>query len=272
MPEEINKSDELKLSDLDKIRTRFCFLDESGNLNDATAPFFTIGVLKCSQPYFVSSRIIYKRQANNFHDELKFNKLSKNNLPFAKEVIKTFFDTRSLYFYSYTLDKQGSYFNREFGGDPWKAYEDISIRLLKSSCVPKDILTEILIVIADYVTTPPDVRFEVNVKRRINEEFHRLAIAGVARFDSRSNDLLQIVDLIIGAINYDLKLSTGLVKSGDRHKRQFVEFLRENIGASNFLQGFRSHMFNIFVDKDIRQRLPFASKDGDSINEKGPSS
>lgn len=260
--EELNKNNELKLSDIDKIRTRFCFLDESGSLNDKTAPFFTIGVLKCSQPYFISSRIAYKRQASNFYDELKFNKLSNNNLPFAKEIVKTFFETRSLYFNSYTLDKVGSYFKREFGGDPWKAYEDISIRLLKSSCAPADIL----IVIADYVTTPPDVRFEINVKKRINEEFHRLAIAGVARFNSRSNDLLQLVDLIIGAINYDLKLSAGLIKSGDRHKRQFVEFLRENIGVPNFLHGFRSHMFNIFVDKDALKRMEMKT------NEKGPSS
>lgn len=261
MTEENKKNEELKLKDFNKISTRFCFLDESGSLYDKAAPFFTIGVLKCSQPYFLSSRIIYKRQVSNFYDELKFNKLSKNNLAFAKEVIKTFFETRSLHFYSYTLDKEGSYFNRSFSGDPWKAYEDISIRLLKSSFTP----TDILIVIADYVTTPPDVRFEVNVKKRINEEFNRLAIAGVARFNSQSNDLLQLVDLIIGAINYDLKLSSGLVKSGDRHKRQFVEFLRENVGVSDFLHGFRNHMFNIFVDKDVLKRV--ADK-----KEKGPSS
>jgi hypothetical protein len=108
----------LKLSDFDNIRTRFCFLDESGSLNDPTGPFFTIGIIKCSQPYFINNRMAYKRQANKFYDELKFNKLSKNNLSFAKEAIKTFFETRSLYFCSYTLDKQGEYFNKMFKGDP----------------------------------------------------------------------------------------------------------------------------------------------------------
>jgi len=27
----------------------------------------------------------------------------------------------------------------------------------------------------------------------------------------------------------------------------------------NFIDGFRSHMFNIFVDKDVKQRLPLIS-------------
>ncbi|MBL7155243.1 MAG: DUF3800 domain-containing protein [Candidatus Portnoybacteria bacterium] len=226
-------SKELTLADYKDIWTPFCFLDESGNINDPKNPFFTVGFIKCSQPYYIGSKIVYERTKQNFYDEMKFNKLSKKNLNFAKFVLDLFFSTRSLYFHSYSLDKQGNYFNREFGGNPWKAYEDISIRVLKSA-VP---FNEILIVIADYVTTPRDIRFEVNVKRRINEELNRLAIAGVCRFDSKTNDLLQLADLMIGAINYDLK---------------------------NFTNGFKNYMFNIFVDKDVKQRLP--------LNEKRPSS
>ena len=161
---------------------------------------------------------------------------------------------RSLWFYSYSLDKQGGYFNREFSGNPWQAYEDISIRVLESA-IPDN---EILIVIADYITTPRNMRFEINVKRRINDRLKRLGVAGVCRFDSRSNDLLQVADLIVGAINYDLKLSTNVILKGDKHKRRFLKYFKEMIGLKdkNFTDGFRSHMFNIFVDKDVKRRLP----------------
>jgi hypothetical protein len=255
----------LSLSDYKKIWTKFCFLDESGTINDPKDPFFTVGFIKCSQPYYLQSKIIYERRKRNFYDEMKFNKLSKKNIDFAKFALDALFSTRSLNFNSYTLDKEGDYFNREFNGDPWRAYEDISIRVLKSA-LPSD---EILILIADYITAPKDIKFEVNVKKRINNELKRLAIAGVCRFDSKSNDLLQLTDLIVGAINYDLKLATGVILRGDKYKRRFLEYFKENLGIKdkNFLGGFRNYMFNIFVDKDVKKRLPLEYK-----NEKGPSS
>jgi hypothetical protein len=219
----------LTLKDYKEIWTKFCFLDESGSLSNPNDPFFTVGFVRCSQPYYLQSKIIYERQKRNFHDELKFNKLSKNNFDFAKFVLDSFFSTRSISFYSYSLDKQGEYFNREFGGDPWKAYEDITIRVLKSA-IPLNHANEILIVIADYVPAPNYVRFEVNVKRKINDILSRLAIGGVCRFDSRSNDLLQLADLLVGAINYDLKLSTKVILSGDKYKRRFLEYFKENLG------------------------------------------
>jgi len=252
------KGKDLTLGDYKSIWTKFCFLDESGSLNNPKDPFFTVGFIKCSQPYYLQNKILYERQKRNFFfDEMHFNKLSKNNIDFAKFAIDSLFATRSLWFHSYSLDKQGDYFNREFSNNPWQAYEDISIRVLESA-IPDN---EILIVLADYITTPGNIRFEVNVKRKINEKLKRLAVAGVCRFNSKSNDLLQIADLMVGAINYDLKLSTNIILRGDKYKRRFLEYFKEMIGLKdkNFIDGFRSHMFNIFVDKDVKQRLPLIS-------------
>ena len=85
-----------------------------------------------------------------------------------------------------------------------------------------------------------DIRFEVNVKRKINETLGRLAVNGVVRFDSRSNDLLQLSDLLVGAMTYDLKLSTGLIQRGDKYKRRFTEQLKRNLGVVTFLEGFKT--------------------------------
>ena len=222
------KTEDLKLSDYDKIWTKFCFLDESGSLSNPKDPFFTVGFIKCSLPYYLQSKIIYERQKRNFHDEMHFNKLSKNNLEFCKFALDAFFEARSIYFCSYSLYKQGEYFNREFGGDPWQAYESISIRVLEAAILSN----EIIIVNADYVSVPDNVRFEVNDKRKINEKLKRLAVAGVCRFDSRSNDLLQLADLMVGAINYDLKLATGVILNGDKHKKRFLEHFKDNLGIA----------------------------------------
>lgn len=163
------KTEDLKLSDYDQIWTKFCFLDETGSLNDINDPFFTVGILKLSQPYYLASKIDYERRKRNFHKDVNF--------------------------------------------------------LLG-----------------------------------------RLALAGVCRFDSRSNDLLQVVDLVIGAISYDLKLASGIIQIGSKYKRRMLECLKSNLGAETFVNGFRNRNFNIFVDKDMRLRLPLKT------NEKGPSS
>ncbi len=246
------KGDDLKLTDYQKIWTKFCFLDESGSLSNIKDPFFTVGFLRCTQPYYLQSKIMYERGKRNFYDEMKFNKLSKNNFDFAKFALDSFFQTKSLKFFSYSVDKEGDYFLKEFGNDPWKAYEDISIRVLKAAVR----LDEVLIVIADHISTPKNIQFELNVKRRINDECNRLSIAGVCRFDSKSNDLLQLADLMVGAINYDLKMSTNLIISGDKYKRRFLEYFKNNVGISTFSSGFKSYNFNVFVDKDIKKRLP----------------
>jgi hypothetical protein len=247
------KTEDLRLSDYDQIWTKFCFLDETGSLHNPTDPFFTVGILKLSQPYYLMNKLRYERDKQNFYDELKFNKLSKRNIGFAKFVLGALFDARSTQFYSYSVDKEGEYFRREFGGDPWKAYEKLTIRLLKDAVLaPK----EVLILLADHVTTPDHVRFEVEVKKTMNLQMKRLALAGVCRLDSRANDLLQVVDLVIGAISYDLKRSIGVTGKGDSNKISFVEELKKDLGATALTSGFRNRNFNIFVDKDMRARLP----------------
>lgn len=261
------KTDDLKLSDYDQIWTKFCFLDETGNLNNYTDPFFTVGILKLSQPYYLMNKIQYERSKRGFYDELKFNKLSKRNIDFAKFTVGALFDAKSTNFYSYSVDKDGHYFKKEFAGDPWQAYQKITIRLLKDVALAQK---EILILLADHVTVPKSIHFEVDVKKEVNNSVKRLALAGVCRLDSKSNDLLQVVDLVIGAVSYDLKIQTGSIEGKDEYKSELLKFIKENLGAEKFIDGFRNRNFNIFVDKDMKLRLPLTDKS--EPNEKGLSS
>ena len=113
------------------------------------------------------------------------------------------------------------YFKTNFSKDIWSAYEKITLKLLSTALSEK----EILILIADHVTVPRDVKFEVNTKKNFNVSKERLALAGVCRFDSKSNDLLQVVDLVIGCINYDIKHEKKLIP-GSKHKLDIVAYLK----------------------------------------------
>jgi hypothetical protein len=258
------KTEDIKLSDYSQIWTKFCFLDESGSLNNKNEPYFTLGILKMSQPYYLQNKILYERIKSNFHDELKFNKLSKSNIQFAKTIIDAIFNTRSLNFYSYTTHKSSKYFKNNFSDNEWNAYEDITLKLLNAVLSNQ----EILILVADHIVTPEDVKYEVNVKKIFNCNKKRLAIAGVCRFDSKSNDLLQVADLLIGAITYDLKKQAGIV-SGDKYKIELVNYLKQNLGAECFTGGFKNFNFNIFVEKDNGEVIRNINI---QANEKGPSS
>jgi hypothetical protein len=244
------EQNDLSLKDYKQIWTKFCFLDESGSLSAKQQPLFTVGILKLTQPYYLYNKIQYERSVKHFYDEMKFNLLGKKNIDFAKFVIESVLETRSLAFYSYSLDKEGEYFKRTFGADPWQAYEDISLRLLDSALVQN----EILILIADHITTPKNIRYEVSVKKRMNDKHRRLALAGVCRFDSKGNDLLQVSDLLIGIVNYDLKMQYGLIEQPSKYKKELVDFFKQQLGVKNFCEGFRNRSFNIFVDKDSKSR------------------
>ena len=238
------KTEDLKLSDCDKIWTKFCFLDETGTLSDQKDQYFTVGILKMSQPYYLQSKLFFERSKIKFYDEVKFNKLSKNNIDFAKTAISALFETRSIGFYSYSISTKSNYYLKHFNQNPWLAYEQITIKLLEAALSQQ----EIIILVADYVTTPKNIHFEVETKKNFNQKKKRLALAGVCRFDSKSNDLLQLVDLLIGAITYDIKFTKKLVE-GAKYKLEIVDYLKNKLGTDTFIKGFRNHNFNIFVDK-----------------------
>ena len=257
------KTEDLKLSDYNQIWTKFCFLDETGVLSDQQEQYFTVGILKMSQPYYLQSKLFFERSKIKFYDEMKFNKLSKNNVNFAKTAIDALFETRSVNFCSYSINTKSDYFLKNFDRNTWLAYEQITLKLLDVALHNQ----EIIILIADYVTTPKNIRFEVETKKKFNQNKKRLALAGVCRFDSKSNDLIQLVDLLIGAITYDIKLSKKLV-DGSRYKIEIVDYLKNKLGTDAFVKGFKNYNFNILVDKT--DRLNMAQNERE--NEKGLSS
>jgi len=229
----INK---LNLSDYDKIWCKFCFMDESGGLSNQNDPYFTLGILKMTMPFYLQNKIQRQRDVSKFYDELKFNKISDKNINFAKFIIDCIFNTIGLNFYSYTLNTNSEYFKNNFSDNIWSSYEQITLKLIQRSLN----YNEIIILIADQIITPKDVKFEVCIKKTFNKSNKRLAAAGVCRFDSKSNDLLQAVDIIIGCITYDIKFKNNIVK-GSVCKIDLVNYFKDKLKTC-------SDNFDIYFD------------------------
>ncbi len=242
------KKNSYSLKDYTTLRTPFCFFDETGNLNDKANRYFALGMLKCSQPYFLDYEIQRLRQREEFYDEMKFNKISKKNIQFILKILDLVFATPGLKFSFFVINKDDVDFQTEFRNDLWLAYEVFAEKLLIGNISPREIVT----VLADYVTTPPNVKFEINVKHSVNNHFKRLALAGVCRVDSKGVNLIQVVDLFLGAISYRYKLENKLV-SGDKNKIKLLEKLQKQLKVSTFKGGFRNSNFNVF-EYHIKQK------------------
>lgn len=231
------------LKDYKQLKTPFCFLDETGQLNNKHDRFFALGMIKCSQPFYLYKKINELRDKTHFYDEIKFNKLSQKSLDVNLKTMDFFFNTPGVKFSCIVLKKDELDFDKHFQGDCWRAYESFAIQQLRGNISKNEILS----VLADYVCTPPYIKFEVNVKRRVNEYFKRLAVHGVCRLDSRGTQLLQVTDLLLGVVVYDFKLGSGLIRKPFKPKHLFLKNLKATLNCSSLAKGFRTKKFNVWV-------------------------
>jgi len=239
----------IKLTEYEQIKTPFCFLDETGLLNSERDRFFSLGMVKCPRPYELLVEIEKIRHRNNYVDEAKWTRIFPKNLPVYKSFLDVLFsaieDDPENKFCMMIVDKKGKYFKKHYKDDPFKAYEDFSIQLLKGN-ISKD---EIVCVIADESPAPTGSTYETNVKDAINKNFGRLAVHGLCKVDSKGNDLLQIADLLIGAVTYDLKVHHKLAgKSRSisvQSKYDLLNFIKNKIGVKDFTRDARLGSYNI---------------------------
>lgn len=231
----------LTLKDYKKIRTPFVFFDETGSLNDKINRFFCLGMIKCMQPFYLDSKLREVRQKYQFYDEVKWNTLSKAKIKVIEELVEAVFGTPGIYFSCIVINKNHIKFEEDFGSNPYKAYEIFTEVLLKQSIDENEIVT----VLADFVTTPKNIRFEVDVKYSLNESLSRLAVGGIHRVDSKGVNVIQMVDLFIGAVVYCYKKDLKLV-SGDKNKIKILNLILKKLKRKNFIGGINTKRFKVF--------------------------
>jgi len=229
------------------IRTPFVFFDETGSINDKANRYFCLGMIKCMQPYYLDTKIRSTRQRFGFYDELKWNTISKTKTKVIDQILDDIFSTPGINFSCVVINKDNLDFMKEFGNDPYKAYQSFTEILLKDSVEENEILT----ILADYVTTPIKVKFEVDVKHNLNKLLDRLAIGGVHRVDSKGVNLIQVVDLFIGAVTYSYKLNAKLV-SGDKNKKKILSTLLKRLGSKSFIGGLNQRRFKVFEYPELK--------------------
>lgn len=209
------------------IKTCFCFLDETGLLYSARDKFFALGIIKCREPQKLYSQIRKIRQRFKYDHEIKWAGLDRRiRFDIAREFFNVFL-LEDAKFNCIILNKEELDFQKHFQNNLYKVYQSFSVALLKLIIGKKP--EEVIILLADDYFTPDSENLESAIKGIINDHYKKFIIAGVCQINSKSSDLLQITDLILGAILYDLKKQKGLIDDQNTYKRKFLNFLYQKL-------------------------------------------
>ncbi|MCK4354806.1 DUF3800 domain-containing protein [Candidatus Parcubacteria bacterium] len=209
------------------IKTCFCFLDETGLIHSGRDKFFALGIIKCGKPQKLYNRIRKIRDKYNYREELKWADLNRKiRFDVAREFFNIFI-TEDVKFNCIILNKDELDFTGHYQNNLYKVYRNFTIVLLKLIIGKNP--DEIIILLADDYFTPDGENLEDSIKGIVNDHYQEFAVAGVCQIDSKSSDLLQLTDLILGSILYDLKKQYGLVGEQNTYKRKFLNFMYQKL-------------------------------------------
>ena len=233
------------------IKTCFCFLDETGLIHSDRDKFFALGIIKCEEPQKLYNRIRKIRDRYNYREELKWSNLNgKVRFAMAREFFNIFI-TEDVKFNCIILNKGELDFTKYYNDDLYKVYRNFTITLLKLIIGKKP--NEVVVLLADDYFAPDGTDMEVTIKKFVNDHYKKFVVAGVCQIDSKSSDLLQLTDLILGAIVYDLKKQEKIIKKQNAYKRKFLNFIYQKLKVRNsFFKnrlGFKTRNYVLSGDK-----------------------
>lgn len=227
----------------------FYFLDETGLIHSERDKFFAIGIVKCSEPHILYNKIRKIRDKYRYYEEIKWAKMDRQiRFKVATKVFHAFIESRGK-FYCIILDKEKLDFKKYYENDLFKVYRNFTISLLKIALGKKP--ETIIVLLADNYFSPDGSNFEEIVRKFTNDHYKKFVVAGVCQIDSKSNDILQLTDLILGSIIYDLKKQQKLIHIQGEYKRKFLNFLYQKMDTdSSFFLGKKNKFQNNYISKD----------------------
>ncbi len=178
---------------------------------------------------------------NRAYYELKWNKVSKSKLEYYKDVINYFFDDDDLHFRSLIVANKAKIEYEKFNHTHDTFYYKMYFGMLKAILNP-DLAHYIYIDIKDTRSKEKVHKLE-QVLRNDKYDYAKEIIKQVQQVRSHEVELIQLADLLIGAMAY---INRG--KSESKPKNELIELIKHrskySLTKSTLL---RESKFNIFI-------------------------
>ena len=170
------------------------FLDESGvKARDR----FTIGGIKVRRVGELTRAVRHVRDKHGFHGEFKFSTLNDGSVLFANALIDVLQESDAQ-LVSCVVDPKVR--------DPfavvehrWLAHAEVAAQLIVGSTNRRELICALM----DTIATPKDCSLEDRVRSRVNRKFGSTSVISAVSLDSRTNDLLQLADLVASSVSFE---------------------------------------------------------------------
>lgn len=206
------------------VQTASFWLDDSGSRGSAHKGFVIAGI-KTRHPDDLQRSLHVVRERHGYDGELKFNAITERNLPRFHAVIDVL-EASDAHLLGAVLDAHR--WNPFKGKEHWHGQSLVVSELVTSALNAN----EVGAVFMDGISTPVGVSMGALVKRGINSRLRGQRATSVVSLDSKTNDLMQVADLVAGSIRYQRFDPAGLI--GESPKSRFALRLGAAFGVGSF--------------------------------------
>jgi len=244
------------------MRNLFMFIDESGVIGGVSQPLFAVGGIKLQDPagltdevHAIRDRIVGRQRRGAPAFEFKFSSLTRSNLSAHVALADSFFDCPQAAFGALILDKRRSAGPRGQADEShrshgvWQRHLDLVARLV----CHLSRADENLCLLVDDFGQPRFAAVDAEHALSALDRDPRCAarIFGVCRIESHAAVLIQIADVLLGAVRHGWAVERDYLESPDTVKLALSRHVRSRSGRPAWLSGSTARFNERFAVDEV---------------------
>ncbi|MBL7738447.1 MAG: DUF3800 domain-containing protein [Chitinophagaceae bacterium] len=223
------------------------YCDESCHLENDSSNTMVLGAVWCSEAkkkeIFDRIKEIKEKHGLKKGFEIKWNKVSASKVAFYKELIDYFFDDDDLHFRALIVPNKSSLDHAKFAQTHDTFYYKMFFDLLKVILEP-DSSYNIYLDIKD-TNSEHKIQELQNILRHNHYDYSKQILKRIQQVRSHEVAVLQLTDLLIGAIGYVHR-----ELSGNKGKLELIEKLKKRSGYTlTHSTLYKENKLNLFIWK-----------------------